>query len=639
MKVKNIQKMFLVFILAMSFIVVIPKIAFAGEQELNNLEFKIELTDDGDMHVEEIWDVYIYETNTLFKTFPYDDNHDGITDVSVTEIFEDGSKKNFVQKYEYAYHVDEDCYQALDNEDGMYEIAWGVAEDVGSATRKFSISYTVENCVKVFNDTAELYWKLIGEDFGINSNYIKGIIILPTQVENIEDLRVWAHGPLNGTITKLDAATVTFEVEDLPGYEFLEVRIAAPTKVFPNSTNIHAENKLNSIISEETAWAEEANLRREKAAKTKRAMQFVSMLINGVCILFFGKKFIDNIEKVKSRPKIVPEQKLKYFRDIPDEKASAIEASFVYYYTKQGTYGDIGRSLSATFMNLALKRWIEFNVVQGKKKEEIEVTVLSSGKEELTEDEKMVYDLISKVAKTKVENRFTMKEFEKYCIKNNTSFSKLIEKLSEKAKDVAVDKGKYDKSEDKVREKIGLGIAGYFFLSFAVIAFSIAVETNPYLFLIAAFILIGNFITLIVLSSRYSGVTQKCVDEAEMWGGLKKYMEEFSLIKDREVPELVLWEKYLVFATVFGIADKVIKQLKVVYPELSNPDTLSSQYAYMHIACNSNSNFNFVSSINSSIGSATNYSSGSGAGGGFSGGGGGGRRWRWRRRPLISRIN
>ena len=134
------------------------------------------------------------------------------------------------------------------------------------------------------------------------------------------------------------------------------------------------------------------------------------------------------------------------------------------------------------------------------------------------------------------------------------------------------------------------------------------------------------------------GRTQISVDEAEKWAGVKKYMEEFSLIKDREVPELVLWEKYLVFATVFGVAEKVIKQLKVVYPELSDPDSLGSSYAYMHVACNSNTNFNFVNTMNSAIGSATNYSSGSGAGGGFSGGGGGGRRWRWRRRSLISRY-
>ena len=80
-------------------------------------------------------------------------------------------------------------------------------------------------------------------------------------------------------------------------------------------------------------------------------------------------------------------------------------------------------------------RWIEkqsgttvvLSVIQGNKKEEIQVRVTDSGKEDLTQDEKIVYDWIVEVAHSKVEKEFTMKEFEKYCIKNNTKFSKMIE--------------------------------------------------------------------------------------------------------------------------------------------------------------------------------------------------------------------
>lgn len=638
MKITKIQKIFLIIIMFVSVAFIIPEVSLAGEQELNNLEFNIELTDSGSMIVEEIWDVYIYETNTLFKTFPYDNNYDAISDVSVKEIFNDGSVKPFNKRDVYAYHVDEDCYHALNNEDGMFEIAWGVNEEYGSVTRKFSIMYTIENCVKIYNDTAELYWQLIGDDFEIPSNNIKGTIKLPEAVENLEELRVWAHGPLDGTIQKVDESTVEFELPYLSSYEFLEIRIATPINLFLNSINVYNENKLDNIIAEETAWAEEANLRRERELKIKKGLRNLCDLMEVICIIYFGNKFINNKKKVSERPKIVPAQKFKYFRDIPDEKASPLEVAFEYFYTKNGTYGNFGNSLSATFMQLALKRWIEFEVIQGNKKEEIQVRVTDAGKEDLTQDEKIVYDWLVEVAHSKVEKEFTMKEFEKYCIKNNTKFSKMIEKLTEVVKDIAVKKGKFDKKQQKMREQIGISIAGYFFLAFALIACAAAIEANVVLSILAVLIVIANFCVLIILDSRYTGVTQKTVDEAEMWNGLKKYMEDFSLIKDREVPELVLWEKYLVFATTFGVAEKVIKQLKVVYPELNDPDSLSSSYAYMHIACNSNSNFNFVHSMNSAMNTATTYSSGSGAGGGFSGGGGGGRRWRWRRRSLISKF-
>jgi len=99
-------------------------------------------------------------------------------------------------------------------------------------------------------------------------------------------------------------------------------------------------------------------------------------------------------------------------------------------------------------------------------------------------------------------------------------------------------------------------------------------------------------------------------------------MKDFSLLKDKEVPDLILWEQFLIYATVFGIADKVIKQLKLHFPELQDTDYMKSHFAYMYLLSNTNFNSSFINTINSSIGSATNYSSGSGGGGGFSGGGG-----------------
>ena len=113
-------------------------------------------------------------------------------------------------------------------------------------------------------------------------------------------------------------------------------------------------------------------------------------------------------------------------------------------------------------------------------------------------------------------------------------------------------------------------------------------------------------------------------------------MSEFSLMKEREVPELVLWEKYLVYATVFGISEKVLKQLKVVYPQLSDEQYMANGYTYLYLINSRSFRTSFISTLNTSVGtsytSLTNYSSGAGSGGGFSSGGGfggGGGRNGW----------
>lgn len=48
---------------------------------------------------------------------------------------------------------------------------------------------------------------------------------------------------------------------------------------------------------------------------------------------------------------------------------------------------------------------------------------------------------------------------------------------------------------------------------------------------------------------------------------LKKFLQDFTLIEERGVVEVKLWDEYLVFATLLGIADQVRKDFRKVCPE------------------------------------------------------------------------
>jgi len=164
-----------------------------------------------------------------------------------------------------------------------------------------------------------------------------------------------------------------------------------------------------------------------------------------------------------------------------------------------------------------------------------------------------------------------------------------------------------------------------------VIAIDNKLVTTIPIMLIAIYtlIIIGiNIIQTSKLIKRFDGYTQKGINEQVKWKAFKKFMVEFSLLKEKEIPQLVLWEKYLVYATAFGVADKVIKQLKISYPELNDTDTLNNMVLFSTLSGPNGLNTRFLSSINTSTSHmySSTYSSGSGGGGGFSGGGGGGRR-------------
>ena len=105
-------------------------------------------------------------------------------------------------------------------------------------------------------------------------------------------------------------------------------------------------------------------------------------------------------------------------------------------------------------------------------------------------------------------------------------------------------------------------------------------------------------------------------ESTKLWG-LKLFLDNFSDINSKEVIEVKMWDEYLMFAYLFGIADKVASQLKNLYPELLQQENID----YDTIIFVNNISTSSTRAASSARSAAESYSSG---GGGFSSGGGGG---------------
>lgn len=111
--------------------------------------------------------------------------------------------------------------------------------------------------------------------------------------------------------------------------------------------------------------------------------------------------------------------------------------------------------------------------------------------------------------------------------------------------------------------------------------------------------------------------------------GLKRFLLDFSLIHERGVRETVIWQDYLIYAHLLGIADKVAPQIRKLYPdELPQVERFQRYigYAgwyngYLYRACERELRMQEAARNSGSGGRAS-----LGGGGGFSGGGGGGVR-------------
>ncbi|MBR4524479.1 MAG: DUF2207 domain-containing protein [Bacteroidales bacterium] len=110
----------------------------------------------------------------------------------------------------------------------------------------------------------------------------------------------------------------------------------------------------------------------------------------------------------------------------------------------------------------------------------------------------------------------------------------------------------------------------------------------------------------------------------------KNFLEDFTLHQEKGAVEATLWQDYLVFAALFGIADKVAKQFEKLYPAqftefaqttgLDNAMFYHLMYISHDISASAMRNAMAEKAARSSSGGGRSF----GGGGHFSGGGGGG---------------
>ena len=606
-----------------------------GELFLNLLQFEARIQEDGSMDVTEYWDIDIEETNTLYKTFKTDKSkYSSISNVKVTDIT-NGQNIQFTEVFQEMYHVTKNCYYGLINEKGMFEIAWGVGLDNSSANRKYKIEYTVNDAIAKYQDKAELYWQFVGADFEVNAQKVLGTITLPQNVTSQDEIRVWGHTEdLNGEIHVVDSRTIEFEVNGRNRGKYIEVRTLFPTEMITTRT----QNKeiLQEVIAEETVWAEEANQKRANRQMMKNVVVIGVTVISAVLSVFLLKSIFRKAKEAKSLNKIKPSQEMMYFREMPREDATPAEA--LYLIKKQtSTFmsDEIGKIFSATLLDLGLKKCLSFEVIKNEKgKENIYIEIKKEATVTLTKEEIAVLEFLLQACGEK--DKISVKELEKYIQKSQTKVVKLkdtIDKwIPKRLQEIGLEDEKQKEEYKKYSDQIVGGFVGLFF-SF-IIGAIVASEFGAWVLIGIIPLIILQIINLIVtrnLQSKINVFTQNGIDEIEKWKGLKKYMQEFSLLKEKEVPDLVIWEKFLVYATVFGIADKVIKQLKIVYPNMEEISDINN-YTYLYFMMHTNFSTSFSSSVSTSMNSS--YSSATGGGGGFSGGGGGGGGRRWWRRTL-----
>lgn len=455
----------------------------------------------------------------------------------------------------------------------------------------FYIEYVLENSVITHKDISEL-WLNIFKQVEDDVNYLEIRVNFSKSNKNI---KAWAHGSLNGNIEIKDNKAI-FILNNMEKKESLDIRLAFDKINAKKTTNIEAldkiinyETKLADIANKERELARQKILEKENKEKQNAHLFFIlaSSWLGGLVILIF---FIyRNYDK-----EYYSDFKGKYFRDIPKEENPVLVG-----YLMEKRIGN--KELASVILNLINKKNITFEE-QNQNDYLFSLNNINNLDEVEIQTIKLLFEN---------ENNIKLSQFKENAKNNHDSFLKNYNEWFNKANKLVNEKNYF---EDRKTIKfysilyVGLGLCLLFMYNNFV---------NKYMYFSVLVVSIIAIVYFLVYSRR----TKEGNQEYLKWVGLKNFMNDFGKMDIKNLPEVYLWEKYLVYAVTLGCANRLIKVMKLKIDE-NTPDTNITN----NILTITNINNIVTTSVNSAVSTAksiaaSNNSSGAGNGGGFSSGG------------------
>jgi hypothetical protein len=536
---------------------------------ISKISMDIYIDNNGEATITEVWDCYNNQGTEAYH--PY--YNLGSSEIKNLTVSESGKTYTTLSTWETSGSLSDKAYKCGINKiSNGVELCWGISQ---YGSHKYTVQYTITNFIAELTDSQMLYWTFIPYDFStsIGSVYIK----VHTNFNIPDSVGVWGYGNYGGTAYVYDGYIEMQSDGNLDTNEYMTMLVQFPSNSF------HTSNSLNHDFNYYLNMAEEGSTKyNEKSIGIGTIMiGILAMLTNLfpiiliiIIILLAGKNSASSKLNFGAEGKKMPSD-LQYYRDIPCKK-DIFRAYYIGYH-----YGLLKNKTD--ILGAIILKWMKDSIIRVEQKEsgmifkkENTVIILNETNPDMIENkqEKAIFQMLYEASKDGVlEN----KEFEKWCNKSYSRILRWFDNILDQQQDKLVGEGLITK-EEKTDFKI-------------------------------------------FKSTTYT-TTPELKQEAIEMAGLKKYLKDYTLIKDREAIEVVMFEEYLIYAQIMGIAKEVAKEFKDLYPEIIEQSNFSSYDNIIFInVCAAQGISKAQRAKSVAEARASSYSSG---GGGFSSGGGGG---------------
>ena len=524
--------------------------------QIYSIDMKINILEDGTANIVETWDVKATSGSEWYKTM-YELNNSELTNY---KVLKDGKELIYKNYWNVDGTIrDKDGYYGINDTSNGIELCFGKGD---YKRHKYTVSYTLTNYVFNVSDAQVLAWVLFPE---VDTDYFSAQI--SSYYKFPDTLDVWGYGYKG--YAYVEDGVIKISSENGLNDNYVSVLVKFPLNTF-NTSNVDLRyNTFNDVynVAEEGTFEYDYDYGyTNKTTFFDILMILISFLLPFLVIIIAIIVSLSSGYGYKNNKKI-DKKNVPMFRDIPCNKdiyyANALIKLNSFEYKESNIFG-------AIILKWVREGKIGFkNETKGLFNKETSVIDLTMNPEFDNLLEKKLFDVMYEASK---DGMLEAKELERWSRKNYSEFFDLFKEIESDIIDKLERSGHiYDRKDRHECKKKN-----------------------------------------VMDDTIYN-------DSIQLYG-LKKFLEEFSRMDTKEVMEVKLWDEYLMFAYLFGIADKVAKQLKDMYPEIVL-QMEQSNFDYDTLIFINNMSVRSVNAASSARSAAQSYNSG---GGGFSSGGGGG---------------
>ena len=601
---------------------------------------------------------------------------------SVTQILDNGQEipyletpkmywedSDYTQSSTMRWHHSDGSGRYPDNDESLLiYIPWTYREKM-----TFKIIYSMNNAALKYNDCSELYLAMYSGNTITKLNSYKAQILIPDEIMP-STYYAYTFGTANSRLPYTESDYIN------PGYHTFSINLDKSdlkfnyynryiefcllaygndkhifTKYAPNNL-YSAENVLDECISENEYYETQ-----NRKFNTYKILLLVLSIIGSILIV---NNAIKKYKKTKEKYNLYePEINYDYFRDIPSDLDPIFASELVFMKDPFDENKEKQEEYAAILLSLIRKKYVTIAKLNNNVDWDNLNTVISiepirtnystpaftdspdyspepiytainentgEALEPLTTSERLYLELLERHSRT-YNNAITLNQLQR-CIDSDYVYTNAFVKDIEKKPilESGVMQGYFQSADYDTPKKELNKIAK----SSLILGLILLIVVNgisyftPMALSFGAYTIFGiaclwKYFYLTSKASNLLLFTQYGANEQAKWYGLYNFLNSDTLINEREVHELPLWEKYLIYATAFGISEKVIKAIKIHAVELNiDSSPILNHHFFIHSRSFHRTSRAFGRSIHTS--SRGGGFGGHGYGGGGRGGGGGG---------------